>query len=209
MSNNKPSNFQQSVDRARAKDAGTPAETESSAPLVPMPKGVTAMLMKPTTDDINAIMNDGNLEFAPQVHSLEEGELIIGILEGRGPSTTFTQEDPYTKQPVTREVSTWIIAAPNGGLRLSILSSVQLERKLPPCIGALVKIYRGKEKKTQKGFRVTDYMVGVERRPDGKSRSWIEQKVIDAESRVVDAPTPSAMLAQGASGAPADEDVVA
>lgn len=197
--------YDTAVRNARAKDAGAPAAGESNAPLVPMPAGATAMLLRPSEADVAAIMNDSSLEFAPQVHSLEEGELIVGILEGRGPSTTFTQEDPYTKQPVTREVSTWIIAAPNGGLRLSILSSVQLERKLPPCVGALVKIFRGKEKKTQKGFRVTDYMVAVERQANGKARSWVESQVIEASGNYIDAPTPS-MLPQGAA-APADEDV--
>lgn len=196
-----PSKFDKTVNQVRNKEAGAPAE--SDAPMVPLPKGASVMLMKPSQDDIASFMSDDTMEFAPQVHSLEEGECIQGILEGKGPSTTFTQEDPFTKQQVTREVDTWIVASPNGGMRLSILSSVQLDRKLPPCVGAFVRIYRGKDKKTLKGHRVTDYMVSVKKTSDGKPRSWVRPDVIEAEGRYIDAPTSGALPA-GASPAVAD-----
>jgi len=204
----RPSKFDAAVSSARAKDAGQPAADQegSAAPLVPMPKGVGAMLLKPSQDDIAKLMNDETLEFAPQVHRLEEGEMITGLLEGRGPSTTFSQEDPFSKQVVTREVDTWIIAM--GGVRMSILSSVQLDRKLPPCIGEVVHIFRGKEQRTNKGFRVTDYMVAVKKKTNGQPRSWVQPTVIEGEGRYIDAPTHSS--AQPALGAVAGgEDHVA
>jgi hypothetical protein len=196
----RPSKLDNAINQARIKEqGGSAAAGESTAPLVPLPREAAAMLMKPTEDDIAKFMNDSEMEFAPQVHSLEEGEMIAGILEGRGPSTTFSQEDPFTRQTVTREVDTWIVAAPNGGMRLSILSSVQLDRKLPPCIGAYVRIFRGKDKKTLKGFRVTDYMVSVRKQEDGQSRSWVQKDVIDVQGKFIDAPDAPALPAAGAS----------
>ncbi len=148
-----------------------------------MPKQATAMLYKPSQAEIDAMMGDASLEFAPQVHKLEEGDMIIGVLEGEGPEAEFTQMDPVTKEQVTRTVKTWIIAAPDGGIRLSLLSSVQLDKKLPPFIGGMVKVVRGKDMKTNNGiFRVTNYMVAGPKLPGGKSRSWVRPHVIDATS---------------------------
>lgn len=205
----RPSKLDNAIGAARAKDAGQtgPANSEGDAPLMPMPKGAQAMLLKPSADDIAKIMGDDSMEFAPQVHRLEEGEMIQGVLEGRGPSTTFSQEDPFTKQVVTREVDTWIIA--NGGLRMSILSSVQLDRKLPPCIGAYVQIFRGKEQRTNKGFRVTDYMVAVKKKSDGQARSWIQPNIIEGEGRYIDAPVAAAQLPAAGAAHAGGEDHVA
>lgn len=198
-----PSKFDKAVNAARHKDEGNKEEPGQAI----LPRGAAVMIVKPTAEEIAAAMGDESMEFAPQVHSLEEGEMIMGILEGKGPSTTFTQEDPFTKMMVSRPVDTWIIAsarrAADGswiatGLRMSILSSIQLDKKLPPCIGAYVKIFRGKEVRTSKGFRVTDYMVSVERKKDGGSRSWVRPlEAIDVPSRAIDAPAAAPQLSDG------------
>ncbi len=181
--NGSQSKFQNAVDAARGRADAKSGEAETA---IEIPSKAKAMILKPSQEDIAALMADETLEWAPQVHSLEEGEMIEGILEGRGPSTTFSQKDPVTGQEVTRVVDTWIIASPAGNLRMSILSSVQLDRKLPPFIGGMVKIYRGKEVKTGKGFRVTDYLVSGPRRPDGKPRSWVTGTIVDASANTID-----------------------
>lgn len=185
--------MEKAVARAVGGAAASHDGDESNAP-VALQKNTESMLFKPTQDQIDGMMADSTLEFAPQVHSLEEGEMVAGFLEGKGPSTTFTQRDPITQQDITREVDTWIIRHPNSGLRISILSSVQLDRKLPPFVGGPVKIYRGKERKTLKGFRVTDYTVAGPMLPGGKFRSWAQPAIIDAQSKAIDAPTPVAQL---------------
>ena len=195
------SKYSAAVDRATGKAAEMTPETGIT---VPQHEDVKTMLLKPSQEQIDVMMADPGLEFAPQVHSLEEGELITGILEGNGPSTTFSQKDNATGIEITREVDTWIIRHPMSGLRLSILSSVQLDTKLPPFVNGAVSIYRGKEVKTSKGFRVTNYTVAGPKRPDGSLRSWVKPKIIDAASRVIDGQIDQAQIPAGpAAGASA------
>ena len=108
---------------------------------------------------------------------------------------------------MTNHVNTWIICHPNGSIRMSILSSVQLDKKLKPFIGSLVKIHRGKEVKTgTAGRKVTEYTVCGPKLANGKRRSWVDDSpraAIDAESRSVDA----SELPPGVAGAlPGGED---
>lgn len=130
------------------------------------PAGIEAMFRKPSDIEVQAMLSEPGMEFAPQVRSMEPGDLVVGILEGFGNGTEFTQDG------VTRHVNTWILKDPKSGFRVSILSSYRLDGDLPPFIGALVKILRGKDIKTSKGFRVANYMVSGPKRPDGQERSW-------------------------------------
>ncbi len=134
----------------------------------PMPPGVQGMISSADPDTIAQLMQNNDLEFAPQVLSLEEGQRVDGILEGNGPQAEVM--DPVDK--TTRLVDTWIIAHPLGTARVSILTSAQLERKLPPFIGSPVTIIRGKDIKATSGRRVADYMVAGPKRADGVRRSW-------------------------------------
>jgi len=128
---------------------------------VTLQKGSETMLSQMSPADIAEFMNDDKSEFAPQIKSLEPGDRIVGILEGYGPDTDFTQKDPATGKDVTRTVHTWILKARHGNMRLSILSSVQLDAKLPPFIGDEVSIVRGPDVKSRSNaaFRVANYMV--------------------------------------------------
>lgn len=194
--------FNETVGRATGK-----TEEDGGNVLAVVSKEVKAMVSKPSQAQIDAIMADESLEFAPQVHTLEEGDLIEGYLEGNGPGTEFTQKDQVTGQEVTRHVNTWILRHPTSGMRLSILSSTQLDDKLPPFKGSMVSIYRGKERKTNKGFRVTDYTVCGPPRADKKPRSWVKELApIDVESRELPA---SATTPQLGAGQPDGEDAVA
>ena len=196
--------YNDAVNGARASEEAKSGEESSGQAL--MPKGADVMILKPSEADIAQLMNDDSMEFAPQVRSLEEGDLIVGVLEGRGPSVDFTQMDGFTKQEVTRTVDTWIIRSPAGNLRMSILSSVQLDKKLPPFIGGMVKIFRGKDVKTGKGFRVTDYLVAGPKLPDGKLRSFTVAPSIDAESRTIDGPQAAPQLPAGSAQVAGGED---
>jgi hypothetical protein len=141
-----------------------------------MPMGAEAMLSKVTDADIAKYMQDATADFAPQIKSLEPGDRIVGILEGYGGDTEFTQKDPGTGKDITNVVHTWIIRALHGSARLSILSSVQLDSKLPPFIGDPVDIIRGKNLKTSNGRQVADYMVkGV--KVSGKVREWARKSL--------------------------------
>ncbi len=173
-----------------------------------MPKEAQAMIVKPTPEMIAALMSDDNLEFAPQFYTIEEGTWVVGVLEGRGPATTFDRVDPVTKQDLpSQHVDTWIIRHPLSGYRISILSSIQLDDKLPPFIGSEVTIYRGKEKRTAKGYKVTDYTVSGPKKTDGSRRSFIKAlPPIDAQSRELGSGVQAPQLA---AGRPDGEDAVA
>jgi hypothetical protein len=124
-----------------------------------------------TPEDFAQDIASGKYEAAPQLFKLAEGQKIEGILEGNGPVAEFTDGD-------TGEVSyvkTWIIADPTGALRVSILSSAQLDRKLNGFIGQKVKIARGKDVNiagTRK--RMTEYMVWGPKLANGQKREWFE-----------------------------------
>jgi hypothetical protein len=180
--------YEKAVADARAKESGEAAAHGDPGEAMVLPKGAEAMILRPSADDIAALMNDDTMEFAPQVKKLEEGDMIRGHLEGYGPPVELSQTDAQGR-PVTNHVNTWILRSPNGSLRMSILSSVQLDKKLKPFIGDMVSIYRGKDVKTgTAGRRVTEYLVGGPKRKDGTLRSWVDSSpgsVIDADSTPV------------------------
>jgi hypothetical protein len=162
-------------DKATARVTGEGAQPESNAPGVP----ASVMISKADDATIAEMLKDPSMEFAPQVHKLSEGDMITGILEGNGPDAELENLDRVTKEVRTSIVKTWIIASADGGQRVSILSTAQLERKLPPFVGGLVKIVRGKDINTNNGQRVTDYLVGGPKREDGTRRSWAMKPVLD------------------------------
>ena len=159
-------------DAAVKKATGTATEHAPGAVLEApaMTKGAQAMVIKVSDLDIGALINDPGLEFAPQALTLEEGQMIDGVLEGHGPVAEVT--DPTTKE--MREVDTWVIRSHDGNARVSILTSAQLEKKLPPFIGGPIKIIRGKDLKTGSGRRVTDYLVCGPKLASGKQRSFAD-----------------------------------
>ena len=158
--------------QAVANATGGGQAVESNAPQIPTS---SALVQKFTQAEVEAIMSAGDLEFAPQLKSLEEGEMVAGYLEGNGPEAEFADKDTGE----VKTVKTWIISAPDGGQRISILSSAQLDRKLPPFVGGPVKIVRGKDLKTGNGHRVTDYLVAGPKLPNGQRRSWARPPMLD------------------------------
>ena len=197
--NGKNKSYESAVKRA------TGAGDEAGQEMTLMPQGVRAMIQKPSQDDINAMMADETLEFAPQVHQMEEGDMIVGILEGRGKGAEFTQRNPMTQQDETRHVDTWIVRNPSSGQRISILSSAQLDEKLPPFEGGEVRIYHGGQLKTRAGFKVNNYTVSGPKKADGSLRVFARK-----EPRVLDVPAAAAQPQLNAPG-PQDggEDAVA
>jgi hypothetical protein len=169
--------------------------------------GADAMITPFDPAELNQLAATGKIEFAPQMMSLEEGQKITGILEGYGPGNDFVNEDTGE----IRHVDSWIIASPDGGLRVSILSSAQLDRKLPPFIGGMVGVARNKDLKIQNGHRCADYHVWGPKATDGKRRSWATLPHV--------APTPAlpagvvdvtqAQIANGAHPAAHAEDLIA
>lgn len=127
---------------------------------------------------IQAIINDQQLETAPQLYKMEQGDMVVGILEGNGAEAEFERIDQGVV--TTNIVQSWIIASPDGRKRISILSSAQLDRKLPPFVGGLVKIVRGKDIDTKGGQRVTDYLVAGPKMPSGQTRNWSTKPVLEA-----------------------------
>ena len=128
---------------------------------------------------IDQLTNSGEWEFAPQLFKMEEGDEVSGILEGNGPPAEFERVDRTTGEVTTNIVQTWIIASVDGTRRISVLSTVQLDRKLPPYLGGPVKIFRGKDQNISDGRRVTDYLVAGPKLPNGARRTWATRPVIE------------------------------
>lgn len=171
-----------------------PEPTPGTSPDAPiLSGGMQAMISSISPEELGQLMNDPGLEFAPQALSLEEGQKVSGILEGEGPMAEVT--DPQTKE--MRSVPTWVIRSHDGNARVSILTSVQLEKKLPPFIGGPVQIMRGKDLKTGNGRRVTDYLVCGPKLKDGKQRVFSNP---NPDRRAL--PAPIDVTAVDASGAP-------
>lgn len=164
--------YSKAVDRATKTDAPTAKE---QTPNVTGP----AMIATLTKDDLAAFASRDDLEFAPQIMSLEPYQKVEGILEGNGPDAEFEHLDKATGVVTTSVVKTWIISAQNGGQRISILSSAQLDRKLPPFVGGTVTIIRGLDINTGNGQRVTEYLVAGPRLKDGQRRQWATRPVLD------------------------------
>lgn len=121
--------------------------------------------------DLAAALASGEWEAPPQLFDLKEGDAVKGILEGEGVPASLP--DPRTKE--MKDVKTWILrSVEDKGVRISILGSAQLDRKLPGFIGDVVIIKRGGEIQTKGGGRVTEYLVAGPKRPEG-ARSWGRQ----------------------------------
>ncbi len=135
----------------------------------PLPIGdAAAMFSQYDPSDLNKLAMSGGYEFAPQMMSLEPGQKVEGILEGYGPGNDFTNETTGE----IRHVDSWIIASPDGSLRISILSSAQLDTKLPPFLGGSVIIARKADIKLAGGHKCADYHVGGARLASGVGRKW-------------------------------------
>jgi hypothetical protein len=181
------SKYDKAVDHARNKGNGETA-------LAPI-GDVRAMITNITADEIAKEAATGAFEFAPQNAALEPGQKITGILEGMGPGNDFIDEDTG----VVRHVDSWIVASPDGNMRVSILSSAQLDRKLPPFEGGLVTIARGADIKLAGGHRCADYMVWGPKLPKGAKRAFhspakaIEAHAVETKSL----PAGDVQVAQG------------
>lgn len=168
-----PSKFDKAVTRATNPGAET-------APTIPI-KNIGDFITKNTDQKIvEQIVNDPALETAPQLYTMEQGDLIEGWLEGNGPEAEFERTNHGVVE--TNTVQTWIVASPDRRKRISILSSAQLDRKLPPFVGGMIKIVRGKDLPTNSGQRVTDYLVAGPKMPDGTQRNWATKPVLEAAS---------------------------
>lgn len=145
-------------------------------------------IARPFTPDEAAIeMGKGDMEWAPRVLQLVEGLMIVGVLEGRGGDVEMDQVDPISKTVTTKRVGTWVIRAPRTGLRASFLTAAQLEDKLPPFVGGIVKIFVGPMRESKKGHRYRDYLVGGEKLPNGATRTFARLQLA-AAAPAIDVP---------------------
>ena len=196
----KSEKFNKAVARATGADAPvamTPAEAAAAAA-----NGASSMIKKADAAKLTEMMVSNKWEFAPQNVTLEEGDVIEGILEGVGPGNDFTNDEGEIYH-----VDSWVITSPDGNMRASILSSAQLDRKLPPFIGAPVYIQRGRDLKMSNGHRCTDYLVGGAKLPDGAKRTFSDAS---PKAKQLAAPAPETIPAiqNGANAAP-HEDLTA
>ncbi len=189
MGNETENKFQKSVNKATGSDVAPTVILESAA----------AMISTFSPDDLREIAKSGKHEFAPQMMALEEGQKITGVLEGYGPGNDFVDEETG----VVRHVDSWIIASPDGAMRVSILSSAQLDRKLPPFIGGMVGIARGKDLKISGGHRCADYQVWGPRTESGKRRVWASLPGASTSKAVPALPAGTASAT--ANGAPTED----
>lgn len=169
----KSDKYDQAVARATGTNAA--ASGEAGEIVTTPPKGAEALVKTFHPDALLAEfgkdMSSGKFEAAPQILSLQKGQMVEGVLEGNGPVAEFKDEDTGE----VTYVQTWVIKDPTGAMRVSILSSAQLDRKLLGFIGHYVKIARGEDvpvKGTKK--RMTEYMVWGPKLPNGAQRQWFE-----------------------------------
>lgn len=156
----KPNKFDDAVNAERAKSRGevvnTPTTEEHNQSLT-VTSDVASQIRKVSKEDIAREFEDdlrrGDFEIAPQLYSLRAGEVIEGDLE-EGPLAEFVDERT-TEKRLTR---TWIITMRNRA-RVSILSSAQLDRKVPSFVGGFVKICRGEDVRAGRNI-MTEYLVG-------------------------------------------------
>ena len=173
------SKFDRSVDHARNKAAGgamTPAPGAQAPATTEHPPGVAVMVKQfGSAEGLQAEVNEdlasGKFEAAPRIFKFLPYSRIEGFLEGHGPMAEFTDTDTGE----VTYVKTWIIANHDKSVRISILSSAQLDRQLNGFIGSWVKIARGGEVNiagTRK--RMTEYAVWGPRNPGGVPRQWFD-----------------------------------
>lgn len=175
------SKYDKAVDRATNGGETAPTTTTGNLPV----PNAALFIQKVDEKAIAAVLADPTLEFAPQVHTMEANEMVVGVLEGNGPEAEFEHADKATGVIELSKVKTWIIASEDGSKRISILSSVQLDRKLPPFMGHLVKIIRGEDENIGNGRRMSNYMVAGTKLSGGQRRSWAVQPAIEASSHEV------------------------
>lgn len=165
--------WDKAVDNARGASAAPAAGAGEGVEMSKVnADGGAAMIEKVSKDDIAALLTSSKMEWAPQNRELKIGDKITGYLEGNGPDAVFENMDKVTKEITIRIVKTWIFASPDGSMRASILSTVQLDRKLPPFIGSNTTVIRGEDLDIGGGHRCSDFLVGGERLPEGKRRTF-------------------------------------
>lgn len=174
------SKYDQAVTKAQSKGHEVAKVPSAMAPF--LTQGLTEEQMAKE-------LAEPGIEWAPQQYSLKEGEMVRGILEGNGPIAEFVRDG------IINEVNTWIISSFDGSKRVSILSSVQLDKKCAPFVGGPIKIVRGKDVNIGDGKRMTEYLVGGEKLPNNQRRVWadrpsIETTAIDVKQLPEGQPTP-------------------
>jgi hypothetical protein len=185
----KSSKFAEAVGRATGQEIDV-RQAGGAVASIELPAGMEGMVGTYRPDDVVVEMAKGTMEWAPRVLKLEEGMLIEGILEGQGGLVEMEEIDRAAGLVTIKTVQTWVIRNPRNGLRASFLSAAQLEDKLPPFVGGLVKIYVGPMLESRKGHRYRDFLVGGAKLPDGKTRSFaraLPAPAIDAS--VTEAPS--------------------
>lgn len=169
--------YDKAVARARGVEQ-KPEPTELTIGSVP-----TGMLV-PAADaraELAAKVAAGEWEAAPQLFTIPKGMTLTALLEGEGPGAEFVDEDTG----VVRVVKTWILS--RDGARVSILSSVQLDKKLPPFVGGMVSITRGEDVRNGSTL-YTDYLVVGPKRADGKPRDWATKPALPAANTNTEQP---------------------
>lgn len=164
------SKYDKAVDEARSRDRGeVQTITKQDVATVTIDESALPAGMVVGAGEHKQFLADkiksGEWEQAPQLFTLKKGQTLIALLEGNGIPAEFVDEDTG----VVKLVQTWILS--RDGIRVSILSTIQLDKKLPPFLGGLVSITRGED--VRNGVSLyTEYLVAGPRRSDGSTRDW-------------------------------------
>jgi hypothetical protein len=175
----KSSKFAAAVGRATGEEMTVTKDDPAATPQLIPSQEFGGIVQSYTPADVMADMSGGEMEFAPRVLELKEGMLIVGVLEGRGGNVELEEVDRVAKTVKIKQVPTWIVRDIKSGQRASFLTAAQLEDKLPPFIGGVVKIYVGGMVESKKGRHYRDFLVGGPKLEGGASRSF---------ARVIDVP---------------------
>lgn len=155
MTNKNP--LDKAITKSRNKEAGI-IDVQDDGAIVALAELTSTEGMTQTfsVDDLIALARSGEVEVAERIIEIKEGMMIKGQLTGPGvPAEVLDQQSG-----LPRKVNTWRMTL-ESGVRVSFLSSAQLDRMLPEFVGrkGITTIARGGEVKTKRNRNMAEFYV--------------------------------------------------
>ena len=110
-------------------------------------KHIEALAVRDHIDEVQSMSlftQEWGWETSPAIYDFEKDLTAELLLIGKGPDVEWESTDKASREVVIKMLPSWLAKNRNGEI-ISFLSSSQLDRKLAPFIGGLVRVtYRGK-----------------------------------------------------------------
>lgn len=151
--------FDKAAAKARNKEAGIVDDSPSEVTAIALPNVDTSTALTQFTPEALAeLMASGDFETGEQIIILEQGKMLRGQLIGRGGEVEFV--DTRGKTPEVKKVQSWRMRL-DSGIRVTFMTSAQLERMLPEFVGrkGTTVIVKGARVETKKGNQMDEFFV--------------------------------------------------